>query len=131
LVVTPGQGGAMDLVLKGRGVKITDRVREAVEHKLTRLERMEPKVTRLEVEVISEKNPRQGGAHRVEAAFDSPRKTYRASADAKDVESALDAIADKLERQIRDNHKKKRTKLIAGASRVKSANNREQSPPAE
>lgn len=121
----------MDLVLKGRGVKITDRVREAVEHKLSRLERMEPKVTRLEVEVISEKNPRQGGAHRVEAAFDTPRKTYRASAGAKDVESALDAIADKLERQIRDNHKKKRTKLIAGASRVKSANNREQAPPSE
>lgn len=119
----------MDLVLKGRGTKITERVRETAEQKLARLERMEPKVTRLQVEIISEKNPRQGGAHRVEAAFDTPRKTYRASADAKDVGSALDAIVEKLERQIRDSHKKKRTKLITGASRVKSAN--KQSPSAE
>ena len=49
-------------------------------------------------------------------------------ADAKDVESALDVIVEKLERQIRDHHEKKRTKLIAGASRVKSANNHEQTP---
>jgi ribosome hibernation promoting factor len=120
----------MDLVLNGRGAHITDRVRQAAAHKLARLERMEPNVTRLEVEIISEKNPRQGGSHRVEAAFDTPRRTYRATADAKDVESALDVVVEKLERQIRDHHEKKRTKLIAGASRVKSANNQEK-PPAE
>ena len=113
----------MDLVLKGRGTRITDRVREAVEHKLARLERLEPKVTRLEVEVISEKNPRLGGRHRIEAAFDTPRRVFRATADAQDVESALDVVVEKLERQIRDHNGKKRTKLIAGATRVKSANN--------
>ena len=113
----------MDLVLKGRGARITDRLRDAAERKLGRIERMEPRVTRLELEIISEKNPRQGGAHRVEAAVDTPRKTYRATADAQDVESALDVVAEKLERQIRDHHDKRRTKLIAGASRVKSANN--------
>jgi hypothetical protein len=37
------------------------------------------------------------------------------------VESALDAIAEKLQRQIRDHHTKRRAKLISGASRVKSA----------
>jgi ribosome-associated translation inhibitor RaiA len=52
---------------------------------------------------------------------DTPRKTYRAHADAPEVESALDAIAEKLERQIRDHHTKRRAKLISGASRVKSA----------
>jgi ribosomal subunit interface protein len=113
----------MDLVMNGRGTRITDRVREVAEHKLGRLERIEPKVTRLELEIISEKNPRRGGAHRVEAAIDTPRKTYRATADAQDVESALDVVVGKLERQIRDHHEKRRTKLIAGASRVKSANN--------
>jgi len=113
----------MDLVLNARGAKLTDQVRETAEHKLSRLERMEPKVTRLEVEIISEKNPRLGGLHRVEAAFDTPRKTYRAHADAPEVETALDEIVEKLERQIRDHHTKKRAKLIAGASRVKSANN--------
>jgi ribosomal subunit interface protein len=111
----------MDLHLLGRGTRITDHLREVAEHKLGRLERMEPKLTRLQIEVISEKNPRQGGVRRVEAVADTPRKTFRAHADAYEVESALDVIAEKLERQIRDHHKKRRARLIAGASRVKSA----------
>ncbi len=115
----------MDLVLNGRGAEITDRIREVARHKLARLERMEPRVTRLQVEIISERNPRLGGAHRVEAAFDTPRRTFRAHAEASDVEAALDVLVEKLERQIRDHREKRRTKLIAGASRVKSANNRE------
>jgi ribosomal subunit interface protein len=111
----------MDLHLNGRGTRITDRVRRVAEHKLGRLERMEPRLTRLEVEVISEKNPRQGGARRVEAVADTPRKTYRATADAYEIEAALDIVAEKLERQIRDHHKKRRARLISGAGRVKSA----------
>jgi ribosomal subunit interface protein len=111
----------MDLLLKGRGARITDRLRRAAEHKLARLERMEPKLTRVELEVTSEKNPRQGGAHRVEAVADTPRKTFRAHADARDLEVAFDLVADKLERQIRDHHKKRRARLLAGAGRVKSA----------
>ena len=121
----------MDLVLNGRGARITDRIREAAQHKLGRLERMEPKVTRLQIEVISEKNPRLGGVHRVEASFDTPRRSFRATADAKDVESALDQVAEKPERQIRDHHEKKRSRLIAGATRVKSANNHERTPAEE
>jgi ribosomal subunit interface protein len=111
----------MDLHLIGRGARITDQLRQTAEHKLARLERMDPKLTRLQIEVISEKNPRQGGARRVEAVAETPRKTFRAHADAPEVEAALDVIAEKLERQIRDHHKKRRARLIAGASRVKSA----------
>ncbi|HZP91101.1 MAG TPA: ribosome-associated translation inhibitor RaiA, partial [Actinomycetota bacterium] len=92
----------MDLVLKARGTRITDHVRNAARRKLSRLERLEPKVTRLELELISEKNPRLGGVRRVEAAFETPRRTFRASAEGSDVDSALDAIAEKLERQLRD-----------------------------
>jgi ribosomal subunit interface protein len=111
----------MELVLRGRGARVAQRLRQVTEHKLSRLERIEPKLARLEVEVIAEKNPRQGGAHRVEAVAAAPRKTYRAHADAKDVESALDVVAERLERQIRDHHERRRARLIAGASRVKSA----------
>jgi len=110
----------MDLVLNGRGARITEHLRRVTEHKLSRLERMHPRLIRLEVEVIHEKNPRRGGAHRVEAVAAAPRKTYRAKADASDVEAALDALVEKLERQIRDHNEKRRTRLITGASRVKS-----------
>ena len=111
----------MDLHLKGRGAPITERLREVAEHKLASLERMEPKLTRLDIVVTSERKPRPGGAHRVEAVADTPRKTFRAHADAPEPEAALDLAAEKLERQIRDHHKKRRARLIAGASRVKSA----------
>ncbi|MGZ5292224.1 MAG: ribosome hibernation-promoting factor, HPF/YfiA family [Actinomycetota bacterium] len=111
----------MDLHLNGRGTRITERIRQVAEHKLARLERLNPRLTRLEIEVISEKNPRQGGIRRIEAVAETPRKTFRASADAYEVEAALDQIAEKLERQIRDHGRKKRSRLLAGASRVKSA----------
>jgi ribosomal subunit interface protein len=111
----------MDFVLKARGGRITDRIRVAAAHKLSRLERLEPSGTRLQVEVVSEKNPRLGGIKRVEAAFETPRKVFRAHAQGADVDSALDVIAEKLERQLRDHNTKRRTKLISGASRLKSA----------
>jgi ribosomal subunit interface protein len=111
----------VDLMLKARGARITERLREVAEHKLARLERMEPRLTRLQIEIISEKNPRQGGAHRVEAVADTPRRTFRAHADARDVDAALDLVAEKLERQIRDHHEKLRARRFLGAGRVKSA----------
>jgi ribosomal subunit interface protein len=111
----------MELVLKGRGARVAQRLRQVTEHKLARLERIEPALTRLEVVVTVEKNPRQGGLHRVEAAAATPRKTYRAHADATDVDSALDVVAERLERQIVDHHNRRRARRNAGAGRVKSA----------
>ncbi|MEW6060090.1 MAG: ribosome-associated translation inhibitor RaiA [Actinomycetota bacterium] len=122
----------MDLVLKARGTRVTERVRNAAERKLARLERMEPRVTRVQVEVISEKNPRLGGIKRVEAAFETPRKVFRAHAQGRDVDSALDAVAEKLERQLRDHNTKRRTKLVAGAGRLQSGQaTKEAARPAE
>jgi ribosomal subunit interface protein len=111
----------MDLLLKGRGTRITDHMRSSAEKKLARLERMEPRATRIEIEVTFEKNPRMGGVKRVEAALDTPRKTFRAIAQGSDVDSAFDQLAEKLERQLRDHRAKKRTRVVAGAKRLKSA----------
>ena len=111
----------MELVLTGRGTRVAQRVRQVAEDKLARLERIEPGLTRVEVEVLVEKNPRQGGKHHVEVAASTPRKTYRARADAKDVDAALDTVAERLERQIRDHHERRRTRRIEAAGRVKSA----------
>jgi ribosomal subunit interface protein len=106
----------MDLRLQTRGGRIGDRLRQVAAHKLSGLERMEPALVRVEIEVISQKN-----SQRVEAVAATARKTYRAHADAREVESALDVVVDKLERQVRDHHQKRRARLIAGAGRVISA----------
>ena len=73
----------MDLMFTGRGVEITDEVRGAAQHKLARLERLEPRVTRVDVEFIAEHHPRLDGTVHVEAAFHVPRKTFRAEAEAR------------------------------------------------
>jgi ribosomal subunit interface protein len=111
----------MEFVLKSRGERGAQRLREVTEHKLARLERIEPRLARLEIEVIVEKNPRRGGVHRVEAVAKAPRKTYRARAEAKDVGSALDQVAERLERQIRDHHERRLARRYARSGRVKSA----------
>src|SRR4029453_13107481 len=101
------------------GERVARRLRQVTEHKLARLERIEPRITRLEVEGIAEKNPRRGGIHPVEAVAATPRKSYRAHAEAKDVESALDVVAERLERQIRDHHERRLPRRKPGAGRVK------------
>ena len=111
----------MDVVVQGRGTKVTDRIRGAAEHKLARLQRIEPRCTRIDVRIIAEPNPQRVLARRVEGALETPRKTFRAHAEAPDVESAIDRLVDKLERQLRDHHGKRRARLTAGGKGVPSA----------
>jgi putative sigma-54 modulation protein len=98
----------MELTFTGRDLQVTDEIRRTAEHKLARLERMEPRTTRVDLKFIGEHHPRLDGVKRIEAAWHIPRKTFRAHAEADDVPSALDLVAEKLERQIRDHHGKRR-----------------------
>jgi ribosomal subunit interface protein len=110
----------MDLVLKARGVPLEDRIRELALHKLERLTRLERRVQRVEIEVIAERH-RPEGHRRLEAALMIPRKTFRASADAPDIEHALDRVLQRLERQLRDHHAKRAKRQRAGGNRLESA----------
>ncbi len=104
----------MDLTYTGRGVQVTEEIRETAEHKLARLGRMEPRTTRIDLEFINEHHPKPDGLKRVEAALRIPRKTFFAHAEAPDVPSALDDVAEKLERQLRDHHGKRRGRKHRG-----------------
>jgi ribosomal subunit interface protein len=99
----------MDMTFTGRGLQVTDEIRAVAEQKLTRLERIEPRATSLSLELIGEHHPTYDGIKRVEAALQIPRKTFRAHAEAEDVPTAIDRVRDKLERQLRDHHRKRRS----------------------
>ena len=118
----------MDLVLKGRGVRITDQLRRTAGRKLERLSRVEPRTLRVEVEVISEHHPHQDGTKRLEAALAVPRRTFRASAEGPDVDVALDRLVDRLERMVRDHRTKRRDRAMNGASRLKSSRTADTQP---
>jgi len=98
----------MDMTFTGRGLEVTDTIRGLAEQKLAPLGRMEPRATALDLELINEHHPRMDGVKRVEAALRIPRKTFRAHAEADDVPTAIDRVRDKLERQVRDHHGRKR-----------------------
>ena len=97
----------MDLTFTGRGLPVSDDIREQAEHKLARLERLEPRAMRIDLELMAEHHPSREGLKMVKAALKVPRKTFRARAEADDVRTALDHVAEKLERQIRDHHGKR------------------------
>jgi ribosome hibernation promoting factor len=90
----------VELVLKGRGTRITDQLRRSAERKLDKLTRRDPRIVRCELEVIQEGSPRVDGGHRVQAACELPRHTFRAEGTGKDVEAALDQVVEHLERQL-------------------------------
>lgn len=114
----------MELVLKGRGARITDQIRRTAAAKLAKLARLDPRVVRIELEVISERNPRLNGAKTVEASLDIPRHTFRARAQGPDVDVALDMLVERLERQVRDHHSRRRNRSPAGGSRLESPRTR-------
>jgi len=104
----------MDMTFTGRGVAVTDELRSQAQHKLAPLERMEPRLTGVDLEFINEHHPKPDGLKRVEAALRIPRKTFRAHAEAWDVPSAIDEVKEKLERQLRDHHGRRRAVYRGG-----------------
>jgi putative sigma-54 modulation protein len=104
----------VDLVLKGRGVRITDQIRKSAEHKTAKIGRLEPRVRRLEIKLTLEHNPRINGSHRVEVACDTDRHVFRAEGAGRDIDTALDQVIERLERQIVSHRGKLRDRRQAG-----------------
>jgi ribosomal subunit interface protein len=102
----------LELTFTGRGVAVDDELKELAAHKLARLARMEPRVVRIDLEFISEDHPRLDGTKRVEAALHTPKRSFRAHAEAEEVPAALGRLAERLERQLRDHHGKRRSRLL-------------------
>jgi ribosomal subunit interface protein len=94
----------MEIVVNGRNSEISERFREHVEEKLLRLDKYDSRqrISRVEVEVTHEKNPRQHDtAAKVEMTLRSRGPAVRAEASSTDQHSALDAAIDKLESRLR------------------------------
>ncbi|MDW5329904.1 ribosome hibernation-promoting factor, HPF/YfiA family [Plantactinospora sp. KLBMP9567] len=92
----------MDLVVKGRNVEVPDHYRVHVAEKLTKIERYDHKLIRIDVELFHERNPRQSDhCQRIEITCISRGPVVRAEACAKDFYSALDAAISKLDTRLR------------------------------
>ena len=92
----------MEVVVTGRHCELSERYRSHVEDKLSRLEKHDHRIIRVNVEVECEKNPRQTDrAVRVELTALSKGPVIRAEACAADKMAALDLAVDKMAAQMR------------------------------
>jgi ribosomal subunit interface protein len=92
----------VEVVVKGRHCEVSDRFRSHVEEKLTRLEKYDQRVIRVDVEVSKEANPRLADQQvRVEITIRSKGPVIRAEAAAEDKLSALDKAVERLSAQAR------------------------------
>ncbi len=92
----------MEVVVKSRHCEVSDRFRSHVAEKLSRLEKHDHHIVRVDVEVEQERNPRQHDrAVRVELTAVSRGPVIRAEAAATDKMAALDLALDKMTSQMR------------------------------
>ncbi|MEP7024491.1 MAG: ribosome-associated translation inhibitor RaiA [Actinomycetota bacterium] len=92
----------MDIIFKGRHTEVLERFRRHASAKLTKIVRLDSKAVRIDVEVSTERNPRQAGRReRVELTISSRGPTIRAEAAAEDRFTALDMALAKLESRLR------------------------------
>jgi ribosomal subunit interface protein len=100
---------SMDVVVKTRHCNVSDQFRSFVEEKITRMEKLDDRVIRVEVEVSAERNKRQHDqASRVEITVHSKGPVIRAEAAAEDKPAAFDIALDKLMAQLRKAADRKR-----------------------
>ena len=92
----------MDIIIKGRRTSIPERFRQHAAGKLAKIEKLDQKAMRIDVEVTKERNPRQSmRRERVELTIHSRGPVIRAEAAADDRYTALDLAFAKLEARLR------------------------------
>jgi ribosomal subunit interface protein len=92
----------VEIVVTGRNVEVPDHFRTHISDKLTRTERYDSKIIRVDVELSHEANRRQHKTcQRVQITLASKGPAVRAEATGETFYSALDAAVTKLETRLR------------------------------
>ena len=97
----------MQLHVEGKNLEVSDSMRSYVERKLQKLDRRVHELTEVEIELAVERNPSIADSQVAEATVHLKGRTLRARETARDMKAAIDQLADKLTRQVRDLHDKR------------------------
>jgi ribosomal subunit interface protein len=104
----------VDIIFKGRRTDVQERFRRHASAKLSRIERLDRKAIRVDVEVSTERNPRQSNRReRVELTILSRGPVIRAEAAADDRYAALDRAIAKLEARLRRSGDRRKSRHAA------------------
>lgn len=90
----------MQLVLKGKNFVISDRIREYVEKKIGKLDRYLPEIGEARVEITQEKTKSAKDRNVVQVTLRTNGTILRAEERSEAIYASIDAVADKIHRQI-------------------------------
>ena len=111
----------MQIIITGKNLEITDRLRSYVEKKVNKLDRFLPNIdeTRVELSVQSAKSANDRQA--VQLTLRADRTILRAEERSSDMQTSIDAALDKMSRQIeRYKGKRRRSRGRAQTARLES-----------
>src|ERR1700758_779159 len=111
----------MEITFKGRHTSVPERFRRHASAKLAKLEKLDHNAIRIDVEVSTERNPRQADrSERVELTIRSRGPAIRAEAAADDRYAALDLAFAKLEGRLRKAAERRKATKRGDAASVRS-----------
>jgi len=94
------EGVQMQLIIQGKNIEVTDRLREYVEKKIGKLDRYLPTITEARVELSVEKAKSAKDRQVAQLTVRSKGTILRAEEATADMFASIDAIVDKMYRQI-------------------------------
>ena|SRR5436305_10775947 len=97
----------MQLEVKGRNVEVNDSLRSYAERKLARLDKQLRAEVPVAVQLSAEKNPSIPAKQVAEATVQLKGRVVHAKAAAPDMKAAIDELADKLVRQVKETREKR------------------------
>jgi ribosome hibernation promoting factor len=97
----------MELHVKGKNLEVSESIRSYAERRLRKLDRRLHDSTVVELELAEERNPSLAESQVAEATVHLKGRTLRVRESARDMKAAIDELADKLVRQVKDLHDKR------------------------
>jgi len=97
----------MQLEVTGRNVEVTESIRTYAERKLGKLDKQLHADVPVELHLTAEKNPSIAAKQVAEATVHLKGQALHAKAAAPDMKAAIDELAQKLVRQVKETHAKR------------------------
>lgn len=105
----------MRIEIKGRGVVVSDELRDRIVRRFDKVDRQVSPLAQLDVELAEERNPSIRESQRAELTLRLKGVTLRAASSADNMPQAIGDAADDLARQVKRHRDKRRGRRGAGS----------------
>ena len=101
----------MQLIVQGKNIQVTDRLRDYVETKVDRLDRYLPTITDARMDLATEQTRSYGDRQVAQLTVHSKGMMLRAEERSGDIFTSVDMVMDKMKREIDRYKSKRRTRI--------------------